>query len=144
MNYLQEAFSKRLDKYKQNLNNKSAYIKKGVIEHCNHEKIVDFVKITQEKDNSLTISFPDLKLKFTSQDKFAFNDSLDIGFQTSFYHDEEFILSMTITQTGNVKFIGDFEEKYPALNHDEFQIPLILLHGLLSVAHRNGTILLLE
>lgn len=144
MDYIQVAFAKRLNEYKNTLLKKNDFIKKATIEHCKHELLIDFIKITKQDDDSLVLSFPDLKLQIVSQEKFAFNDSKEIGLQTSFYDDDEYIFSMIITHTGKVKFIDESEEKYPILDHDDNQIPLILIHGILSESHRRGRIYLLS
>ncbi|MFO6467412.1 hypothetical protein ACLB3Z_05975 [Escherichia coli] len=144
MDYIQAVFAKRLNEHKQTLLNKNNNIKKNIIEHCKCELLVDFIKVTKQNDDSLLLTFPDLKLQIVSQEKFAFNDNKEVALQTSFYHDDEYIFSMAITHTGKVKFVDKFKEKHPDLDYDDTDIPLLLIHGILSAAHRNGTTHLIE
>lgn len=144
MDYIQAVFAKGLSEYKQILLNKNNTIKNEIIEHCKCELLADFINVTMQDDGSLSIEFPDLKLQIESQEKFAFNDKKEIGLQTNFYYDNEYIFSMVINHTGKVYFADNFKEEYPVIDYDDTGIPLILIHGILSAAHRNGTILLVE
>lgn len=144
MNYIQSTFAKKLKEYKPSLLKKCKNIKQEIINHSKHDLLDGFIRITQNDDDSLVISFADLKFEITSQDKFAFGDDKQVGLQTCFYHEDEYIFSMKIMHTGHVKFVNEFDDVFPVLEHDDTQIPLVLIHGILSTAHQKGIILLIS
>lgn len=141
MDYIQRKLSKSLNEHKDHLSTKMDSIVSDLAEHCSHEQLKGLVTASfTEKNNSLKLSFPDLKCTITTQRKFAFSNALEVFVKTSFYHGEDYICSVDLSPNGFAQIKNNFDNEILTYEYDDVDLTKAILHVLLLTLHNKGYI----
>ncbi|OAT74907.1 hypothetical protein A9B99_17110 [Mangrovibacter phragmitis] len=142
MDYIQRIFASSIKDKKDLLFKRYKSLKVDLLEHCKVPVLSGFV-VGREDGDYLKLQFPDLDYGVYAKPRIAFNEELQAGLRVNFYDDRnEWVISLLLNPNGYYSLEAKNGGPYTQYEHDDTNLPIVIIHALLTSAHKSGRITL--
>ncbi|MCD0206298.1 hypothetical protein [Klebsiella aerogenes] len=138
MDYIQRTFALAIKDKKDSLFEKYNFLKDEIIKHCKVSSLNGII-IASEAEGYLKLDFPDLAYSSYAKPRIAFDDQLLPGLRINFYDDRnEWAMSLILNHEGLFSLDVKHGGPYLTYEYDDEELPLVIIHALLTSAHQSG------